>query len=274
MPEELFQRVLAPAGDPNDAPQILLVFAHPDDETLALGARLSRARHSITVTDGAPRDGRDSRAHGFGSIDEYRDARRHELRTALEAAAFRGRADCFEIPDQEAALHLPEVARRIFDTFERERPEAVFTHPYEGGHPDHDACAFAVSRAAAMARARSGSAPLVIETPFYHAGPKGWETEEFPPSPSREFTFELSPGERALKQALLDSFASQRETLLNFPLACERFRIAPVYDFYAVPHAGRVLYETFGWTMNSERFCQLAREADAALGTETASTCV
>src|SRR5437764_14611302 len=63
--EELFRTAIAPQGDPSQLPPTILVFAHPDDETVALGARLGRfARaHFVHVTDGAPRTEQDSRWH-------------------------------------------------------------------------------------------------------------------------------------------------------------------------------------------------------------------
>lgn len=45
----------------------LLSAAHPDDETVGMGATLYRLREAaiIHVTDGAPRDMRDARAQGL-----------------------------------------------------------------------------------------------------------------------------------------------------------------------------------------------------------------
>ncbi len=234
----------------------LFVFAHPDDETVALGARLGRFRSAtlVTVTDGAPRNEDDSRAHGFASLDEYRRARREELQGALRLAEFDGEALCFDIPDQEASHHLVEISRRLRELLRRMRPEVVFTHPYEGGHPDHDACAFAVHRA---------GAPTIVEAAFYHAGPQGIETGRFLVPPW--FTYQLSDSEADAKRALFACFPSQRETLSNFDPRSESFRIAPEYDFHRPPHPGRVFYESFNWGMTAERFCELARKADRAL---------
>ena len=77
----------------------MLVFAHPDDETVALGARMRhfRNQHLVTVTDGAPRNEYDSRAYGFTSTSDYGRARHNELRRALDCAGFTGRAEEFGI---------------------------------------------------------------------------------------------------------------------------------------------------------------------------------
>jgi len=76
----LLTRATAPSGNPAAQPKSLLVFAHPDDEAIALGARLARFRDAlfVHVTDGAPRNGQDSRDHGFARLEDYRQARREE----------------------------------------------------------------------------------------------------------------------------------------------------------------------------------------------------
>ncbi len=69
----------------------MIVVAHPDDETIGMGAQLCRLRDTLQlqVTDGAPRDGCDAAAHGFANIAEYAFARRVELRAALQAGVAR-----------------------------------------------------------------------------------------------------------------------------------------------------------------------------------------
>ena len=68
---------------------VMIVLAHPDDETIGMGAQLCRFRNALLVqiTDGAPRAGLDAAAHGFAGIREYAFARRIELYAALDAAA-------------------------------------------------------------------------------------------------------------------------------------------------------------------------------------------
>lgn len=259
----------SPGLDVLPAPRSLLVFAHPDDEVVCLGARLSRLHIArlVHVTDGAPRDERDSRAHGFSTLMEYRAARASELHRALAAAGVeRFRCECLAVPDQEASLYLAALARRIAALIAAHKPEVIFTHPYEGGHPDHDACAFAVQSAVLMI-AVNKSPPLVVECASYHAGPAGIEAGIFLPHAQRPETlhFRLSPDEQRQKKRLLDCFITQKDTLRYFPLEFESFRVAPAHDFTQPPHAGALFYEGFPWGMSGERFRYLAGQAARAL---------
>jgi LmbE family N-acetylglucosaminyl deacetylase len=273
-PQDILARASAPEGDPAPMPRALLVFAHPDDPALALGARLARSRdaHYILVTDGAPRDQVDSRARGFSSWMEYRDAREREL-TAMLSLAGLGKMsrESFDIPDQEASFCLAELTHRLAQRIRAFLPEVVLTHPYEGGHPDHDACAFAVHHACALAG--ESSQPVIVECASYHAGPDVIETEMFlsAPTPVSENVRALTPREQSRKRERMECFVTQRTTLAQFPCAAERFRIAPDYDFTRPPHPGPALYDNFPWGLTSGRFCRLAADADRDLLQEAPS---
>jgi N-acetylglucosamine malate deacetylase 2 len=259
-------------------PKAMLIFAHPDDEVIALGGRLGRFQHAhfVHVTDGAPRNEQDSRAHGFASLEEYRGARVKEFSKALESAGLHDASyECLGIPDQEASLQLRQLTRRLFQILNERRPDVIFTHPYEGGHPDHDACAFAVHHAVALLGTHAPKLPLMIECASYHAGPNGIETGRFLPhsSDEQEVVYQLSPEERQRKQALLGCFTTQKEVLSCFKVEEERFRIAPEYNFRKPPHTGQVFYDQYPWGMTSQRFCELAIEAEDATEEEAMGTC-
>ncbi len=235
--------------------RLLVVLAHPDDEVLALGGRLEALRDSrlVCVTDGVPLDGRDARAHGFGGLAEYREARRAEQAEALGGVVA---SHWLGVSDQRAVWDLPGLTRRVQAEVDAWQPEAVLTHPYEGGHPDHDACAFAV--------AHCGASVPVLEAPFYHAGAREIETGVFLGEPG--CVVELTEEQRARKRERLACFRSQAETLGLFGVERERYRVAPAYDFLRPPHVGRLYYEEFDWGMTGERFCELAGAAERELG--------
>lgn len=263
---DLLRRATAPEDSGLPMPSVMVVVAHPDDETIALGSRIGRFQeaHFVHVTDGAPRNEQDNRAHGFAALSEYRRAREEELTGMFLRAGFAHVSRiCLDFPDQEATLNLIEITRQLARHITHHDPEVIFTHPYEGGHPDHDGCAFAVHHAVELNRARGCRRPLILEAPFYNADPKGFtsgtflETKVMMP----EVVYELVPREKKRKHALIACFTTQKETLKGFHDETERYRIGPVYDFSRPPHPGKLLYENYPWGMNSERFCQLAERA-------------
>lgn len=235
--------------------KLMIVVAHPDDETVAVGGRLDqlRAARFIHVTDGAPHNGYDARQYRFPSIQDYRSARRQELARAYAIAGIpEGRSVHFDIPDQQAVFHLPEIVEHLIRQIATDGPVAVLTHPYEGGHPDHDACAVAVHTA--VRRMAAGQRPMIVEACFYHAGANGIETGCFLPGGPPELTCRLSEPECDLKRQLLAAFTTQQQTLQYFGTEIERFRTAPAYDFSKAPHEGKLFYDCFDWGVTGEEF--------------------
>ncbi len=259
----------APERIPAVSPRALLVFAHPDDEVIALGGRMGRfaESHFVHVTDGAPGNEHDSRAHGFRTLEDYRRARRKEFDAMLECAGIaQASRECLDIPDQEASLQLAELTRRIARLIGERGPEVIFTHPFEGGHPDHDACAFAVHHAVALAgEAVPEDFVGVVEAPFYNAVHRGEFAFLKSAQPIDEVVYELSAAELERKHALIACFTSQRDTLSGFKATTELYRMAPKYDFCVPAHQPPVLYDHYPWGMSSARFCELACEAEREL---------
>jgi len=258
----------------------LVVAAHPDDETIGVGATLgslvalgARVR-VLHVTDGAPRDPALRPTLRDVSPVEAAAARRAELVSALRAGGLEPDAvlaPALGVPDQEAALAMVEIAHAIARHLAEVPPDVVITHPYEGGHPDHDAVAFAVHAAVRLHTSARGVAPPIAEMSSYHASREGEALEaacflpslESPCNARHEGRLDERP--RARKRAMLDAFVTQADILASFDTLAEPLRCAPAYDFVRPPHPGTLHYErlAFGWT--GERWRALAREALAAL---------
>jgi N-acetylglucosamine malate deacetylase 2 len=247
--------------------RLLIVVAHPDDETIALGGQMWRMRDALLVhlTDGAPRDGEDARKNGFGAFTAYAAARQDELAAALAAGQAGGvRNAAMALPDKEAMLNLTELTGQLLELLRREQPVAVLTHAYEGGHPDHDAAAFAVHTACRLLAA--ANRPAIIEMPFYHAHDGAMVTGRFLPSSNPEITVPIEGAALQRKQLMADCFHTQREMLGLFDLSPERFRLAPSYDFRQPPHKGSLLYEFWRWGITGADWRRYAAEALETLG--------
>ena len=233
--------------------RVAIVVAHPDDETIAAGAsfRLMPGLLLVHITDGAPRRLDDAKRAGFNSPAAYAAARERELRSVLALAGVDPTRAQLGIPDQDASLHMPAIADDLGRLFARHGTEAVLTHAYEGGHPDHDATACAVQ----LAAGRVGLP--IVEFAGYHAGPGEMVVQRFLPGPP-EARVPLDPDEAAGKQAMLDCFRSQAEILSHSDASVEHFRPAPAYDFAAPPHPGQLNYERWGWELTGARWRALA----------------
>jgi N-acetylglucosamine malate deacetylase 2 len=269
---KLLDRLSANDAAPGDAPKVVVIVAHPDDEIIGAGARLSSLKGVtvIHVTNGAPRELDCALRACFATGDEYAGARREECLSALGLAGVAPeQVRELEFADQEAIFNLIPITRRLVEILRELGPEAVLTHSYEGGHPDHDATAFAVHTALRLLEGEFTRPPEVLELTSYYSCGGRMVTSDF--LPFRGFgvrTFRLSKEARELKQRMFDCFVTQREVLRWFPIGVERYRAAPPYDFTRPPHDGRLHYEYFDWGIRGARWRTLAHEAISRLQNE------
>lgn len=243
----------------NRAARALVIVAHPDDETLGAASLLLRRWRCrlIHVTNGAPRDPQ-FRPASAGTRQQYARLRRTELTRALALAGIEGRCTTsLGVPDMEAVAWLDRITLRLAAEIASARPDIVVTHDYAGGHPDHDAVAWAVAAAGRLLERRGQPLPALYEMALYHGEGGRFHVGEFP----REHTgpppivLTLSAAERRRKRSMLDVFASQQQTLRPFyPLEVERFRrVSPdTHDFTRAPHEGELLYERWGFPISGE----------------------
>jgi LmbE family N-acetylglucosaminyl deacetylase len=237
------------------ARRIVVVVAHPDDEVIGAGGQLHRWPfvHFIHVTNGSPASLEDAHRAGCATREEYARLRRAEFEAVLrEIRVPANRSHCLAFEDQSAAFHLKEITAALRDHFQELRPELILTHPFEGGHPDHDATAFAVHLAA-------GTIPI-IEMAGYHASGDRFCSGQFL-NEKNVHVRNLSVFEQAQKRRLFACYRSQAQTLSLFGTEVEKFRTAPTYNFDQPPHPGRLHYEWYSWGMTSSLWSQLAQQA-------------
>ncbi|HEY6089368.1 MAG TPA: PIG-L family deacetylase [Gemmatimonadaceae bacterium] len=274
-PSELTRKVLdriaQRAAFAKALPTTLVVVAHPDDEAIGAGGLLAGLPDAVVahVTDGAPRDERYAHSRGFQTREEYARARRREVANALSHVGITPeRCRGLGYVDGEASLQLLELVFDVAELMDEVRPDIVLTHPYEGGHSDHDATAFAVHLACGILRRDQVPTPMVFELTSYHNFSGTRRVLSFLPyMGSEEATIKLTEAEKALKKRMYDEFASQRQVLERFPIGIERFRPAPRYVFTKAPHEGQLDYERFCTLITGAQWRQNAGKALEALRT-------
>ena len=252
------------SGASVEAP-VAVVVAHPDDETIALGSRLAALRRLklVHLTDGSPRRLDDARRAGCADRVRYAAARRGELDRALAVLGVRAERVAYGHCDQEAIDALDAIVARLVDDLDGS--DAVVTHPYEHGHPDHDTAALAVAIACRRLAARRGRAPQRLEFASYHLRQGRAAYGLFWPDAARpESRVDLDAEALAVKRAAVACHATQQATLGLIPLTPERLRDAPDYDFAEAAPPRESLYDRLGWDMTSARWRSAAARAWAS----------
>jgi N-acetylglucosamine malate deacetylase 2 len=230
----------------------LVLVAHPDDEAVGCGALLQRMNDPIVVfaTDGAPRS--DYFWKRYGSRETYAQLRAREAEQALASLGVTHvhfLSEAAPIVDQELFQHLRLAYEELTQLIEAEIPQAILSHAYEGGHPDHDSCSFLAYHAA-----RQFGIP-VWEMPLYHRAGGDVHRQTFIDE-KRQSVIEVTSQELARKQAACAVYESQAPVLQDFTAAVERFRPMARYDFARAPHAGVLNYEAWQWPIRGADLCR------------------
>lgn len=213
----------------------LVIVAHPDDESIGCGILLQRIAIAavFACTDGAPFIARSWRSKGYHTREEYAWKRASEFHAALEIAGVHHKYVMTGIPDQQLHRYLQQAATRIEQHVNRTRPDSILTHAYEGGHPDHDSCAFLAHWIGVRF-----SIP-VWEMPFYHRSNSRSPLiyQQFLPAPqNNEVLLSASPAEMYRKECMLRQHKTQADVISEFDKTRELFRPQPLYDFTASPN--------------------------------------
>jgi N-acetylglucosamine malate deacetylase 2 len=257
--------LVAPTGNRENLSRALFLAAHPDDETIGGSAVLNRLSDVFIVylTDGAPRDARFRSPHVRGSRDFYACVRAEEAACALAIAGVPAEQIAFlGGVDQESIAEVPLLLQAFVKVVREFQPSVIITHPYEGGHPDHDTAALIAQLATSPALHQGATAPGLLEMTSYHLADGKRLIGEFLPAESSpavsSVTLKLTSEERAKKARMLGSYVSQWHILSEFPLEPERIRVAPGYDFTQPPHSGPLWYEYLDWPLSGMQWREAA----------------
>ncbi|RUP04792.1 MAG: PIG-L family deacetylase [Mycobacterium sp.] len=155
---------------------LVVVAAHPDDETLGMGATMAQLIASgvpvrvVSVSDGGA-------ARPDASVAErvrLEDARRAELRAAAAVLGV-GPPLSLGLPDGQLAEHEDHLVGQLSGILDACPPGSWCAATWRGdGHPDHEA----VGRAAATACARAGVTLVEYPLWMWH-----WATPDDPDVP-------------------------------------------------------------------------------------------
>ena len=230
----------------------LVVVAHPDDECIGAGALLQKIREPVVVfcTDGGPRDpyfwGK------YGSRENYVELRRKE---ALAATAIVGvkAVEFLPIVDQDLYKNLNEAWQRLIQLVSTVRPQALLTMAYEGGHPDHDSCAFLSHRLGVRLKLP------VWEFPIYHLSGDGPRKQQFVKPEGQVHALQITASELQKKQQMVAAYPSQG-LQGAFDLTIERFRPQANYDFSQPPTSVTANYEAWQWPITTRQVCEAFAE--------------
>ncbi|MGQ0815330.1 MAG: PIG-L deacetylase family protein [Gemmatimonadota bacterium] len=250
---KLIDQLCAPDGGLTASPpSVMIIAAHQDDESVGAGSRLCKLTEAyvVHVTDGAPRDPAVAHRFGFATREEYAEARWQELLRAMRIAGVpEDRLIHLGYIDGEPAFRMVDLVVDIAQLLDDYAPDIVITHPYEGGHTDHDATAFAVHLACGLLRREGVQPPAVLEMTSYHDRDGSRVVHDFlphEPADTLRRAVVLSQEEQEVKQQMFECFTSQHVALSSFSTAIEKFRPAPRYVFTRPPHSGMLNYEKYG----------------------------
>lgn len=226
---------VGPVIDVSTMARVIVVAAHPDDESLGAGGLLARCSAAgvpatvIVLTDGDASHPR-SPTHTRAALGERR--RRESIVAAAALGVVGDRLVHLGIDDGTVGAHEDDVVAALVDLLGDGR-DALLVAPYRAdGHPDHEAA----GRAAAVAAVRTGA--RLLEYPI-------WLLHAAEPSALGDVQLvhlALDDDEQRAKRQAIEAHASQVHPLSDEPgdevllgeHVLERFR-APVERYVVAP---------------------------------------
>ncbi len=189
--------------------RLVVVAAHPDDESLGAGGLLARASAlGLPVEIVVATAGEHSHPHSRTvTPEQLRTRRRAESEEAARAVAPHARLHHLDLGDGRLADRVPELTAALADLVGDGRSTVLVAPWRRDGHPDHDAAGTAGSTAAVRTGAR------LLEYPIW-----SWHWRAAGDLPWRDLRrLRLSEGERAAKQRAIAAHHSQVEPLSPDP---------------------------------------------------------
>lgn len=156
----------APRLDLGACPEIVVVGAHPNDETLGFGATaIQLARSGVRVQIVSASDG-GAAFRSTSVLQRYQleRIRRAELHRAARVMGV-NQPICLGLPDGRLAENRPRLADLLTEVLAARPPGTWCATTWRGdGHPDHEA----VGHATALAAERTGAALLEYPVWMWH----------------------------------------------------------------------------------------------------------
>ena len=231
--------VLAYVADDRPVPgRHLVLVAHPDDEVISASAAISCLKDVVVLQ----------------LTDDSAD-RETERTTAYQAMDWSMSVERGGVPFRTAHLMAMGFCHWVVSFLEN--IDILWTHPYEGGHLDHDTAAWIGQTV--------GPHCLRLEFASYHATATGQTFGDFwPEAQSPSVTVQLTGERLARKQAALAAYASQAHILRKFPHPeREVYRQAPVYDFSKPAPPPRSRWDVKDYQPSTETWRQIIGQVAA-----------
>jgi LmbE family N-acetylglucosaminyl deacetylase len=222
--------------------RILLLVPHPDDEVVASGAAIARARaqgarvYALYLSHGclARKTLWPWQRHMYGRMVAKR------WMEARKAAEFLGLTVVGEVPARAARQiwpQLPAVMEDVRAAIRQCAPDQIWAPAYEGGNPDHDGLNALASRIPEI--------PVLEFSEYHFAGKRGHSNAFIDSSNATVLT--LTPDEQAMKRDALAIYQSEKGNLNYIDVQQESFRPLAPYDYSKPPHPGTLWYAQYQW---------------------------